>query len=231
MSDPTDDFDGPSAPTGLSLAGHLLIASPGLTEETFAKTVVLIVRHELDLGGGSGDGSGDGAGAFGLVLNRPSGLTVREAIAAGADEDGGPAVAALGAGADAPLFHGGPCGGPLMALHADRPDASGDDDGESAAVLPGVWYTVSRPRIESLLRGDAGGNAPPAVKYVAGYAGWGAGQLEAEIVAGGWRVLAASAADALDPAADERQWSRLSAGLALSPWIDRSRIPDDPSVN
>ena len=225
---PENPADGPAPAPGLSLVGHLLVASPRLTEETFAKTVVLIVRHELDLGGGAG--AGDGAGAFGLVLNRPSGLTVGEAIAAGADEadeDGGPALAALGAGADAPLFHGGPCGGPLMALHADRPAALDEDGDESAAVLRGVWYTISRPRIESLLRGDS----PAAVKYVAGYAGWGPGQLEAEIVAGGWRVLAASAADALDPAADERKWSRLTAGLALSPWIDPSRIPEDPRVN
>jgi putative transcriptional regulator len=41
-----------------SLAGKLLVASPGLEDPNFRRTVVLVIRHAAD-------------GAFGLVLNRP----------------------------------------------------------------------------------------------------------------------------------------------------------------
>jgi putative transcriptional regulator len=48
--------------------GKLLIAGPGLADENFWRTVVLVVEHSPD-------------GALGLVLNRPSETTVGEAAA------------------------------------------------------------------------------------------------------------------------------------------------------
>jgi putative transcriptional regulator len=50
-----------------SLAGRLLLATPGLTEPTFARTVVLVLAHSED-------------GALGVVLNRPGGLSVGEVL-------------------------------------------------------------------------------------------------------------------------------------------------------
>jgi putative transcriptional regulator len=50
-----------------SARGKLLIAGPGLTEENFWRTVVLIVEHSPE-------------GALGLVLNRPSETTVGDAV-------------------------------------------------------------------------------------------------------------------------------------------------------
>jgi putative transcriptional regulator len=49
------------------LEGRLLIASPTLTDENFARTVVAIAHHDDD-------------GALGIVLNRPSATTVVEAV-------------------------------------------------------------------------------------------------------------------------------------------------------
>ena len=68
-----------------SLAGQLLLASPSLLDPNFARTVVLIGAHSED-------------GAIGVVLNRPSTVTVGEAVPQLQD-----AVGAL-----EPVYVGGP---------------------------------------------------------------------------------------------------------------------------
>lgn len=50
-----------------TLEGQLLIATPGLRDENFARTVVAIAHH-------------DGDGALGIVLNRPSATAVVDAV-------------------------------------------------------------------------------------------------------------------------------------------------------
>jgi putative transcriptional regulator len=50
-----------------SLQGHLLIASPGLLDPNFRRTVVLVTEHTED-------------GAAGLVLNRPTEAEVSEIV-------------------------------------------------------------------------------------------------------------------------------------------------------
>ena len=50
-----------------SLRGHLLVASPGLLDPNFRRTVVLVTEHTED-------------GAAGLVLNRPSPVEVASAV-------------------------------------------------------------------------------------------------------------------------------------------------------
>jgi len=50
-----------------SLRGQLLIAAPTLTDPNFARTVVLVSEHTDE-------------GAMGVVLNRPSELTIGEAV-------------------------------------------------------------------------------------------------------------------------------------------------------
>ena len=73
----------------------------------------------------------------------------------------------------------------------------------------------------------AGGIA--SFRVFAGYAGWGPGQLQAEIDEGAWYVLAAEPADVFDPA-PEQLWGavlrRSGGALALV-----ATYPDDPSLN
>jgi putative transcriptional regulator len=52
--------DAPPKPSYASLAGQLLVASPSMRDPRFARTVILMVRH-------------DKTGAMGLVINRPVG--------------------------------------------------------------------------------------------------------------------------------------------------------------
>lgn len=206
------DADDPTTESGrVNLRGKLLLASATMADDRFTKTVILIVRHDDD-------------GALGLVVNRPLGVSLDEACS---DE------VEAARGVDVPLFHGGPCSGPLVAVHnvaalareeaellgedagptfgAGGPgEGGGEDDDEkepwAEAVTPGVWFCARREALEALMRhtrqsleaaetGDDASAPPVAVKFVAGYAGWGAGQLEGELAEGSWLVAEASMAD------------------------------------
>ena len=81
----------------MSLDGHFLVASRELLDPNFARSVVLIIRHSEE-------------GAMGLVLNRPTKTSVSEAWKQ-VSEAPCPTTG---------LIHlGGPCRGPLMAIHGD----------------------------------------------------------------------------------------------------------------
>lgn len=178
-----------------SLKGKFIVASPRLMDPNFAQSVVLLIQH-------------DDNGAMGVIINRPMEVSVRQAC------EPLDSVQCL---VEAPLHVGGPCEGPLMALHAIEDSSEGE-------IIPGVYFAVQRHHLEALLE-----QAPIPAKYVANYAGWGAGQLEAEIAEGSWLVH-----DAVPDAIFEegiQLWSKLLAHATLGRWIDPSQMPDDPSMN
>lgn len=120
----------------------------------------------------------DQEGAAGLVLNRP--LTVplagvaREALQLEGDFSG-------------LLFWGGPVDGPLMALHRSLALAE-------LQVAPGLYFSMQRHNLQTLLE-----RREHEFRIFAGYAGWGAGQLEAELEAGGWLALPARSEQVFGP--------------------------------
>lgn len=101
-----------------SLQGTLLIATPGLVDPNFYRTVVLIVEHNDD-------------GAMGLVLNRPMGLSIEQVW-----DDVGTGEC----GKSGPVYQGGPCEGPMMLLHT-HPEASQID------VCDGVCFATESDRV------------------------------------------------------------------------------------
>lgn len=114
-------------------------------------------------------------GAVGLVLNRPSDSTVASVLAGWERVSAPPPV----------VFVGGPVqsGEAMVAL--------GRVAGEAAAmlpVLPGVGLVD--------LATDPEAASAREVRLFTGYAGWGGGQLEREIEAGGWFLVDARADDA-----------------------------------
>jgi putative transcriptional regulator len=141
-------------------------------------------------------------GAIGLVLNRPTLERVETHIPVW-----GPVAAHPGT-----VHFGGPVE-PQMAIGL----ATGQT-GESTGV-PGL-HVID---LETTPDPDLG-----AVRIYSGYSGWGAGQLEAEIVEGSWYVVTASPDDPFDR--PEGQWSRIlrrqRGHLALV-----STFPDDVSSN
>ena len=178
---------------GESLRGSLLIAGPQLLDPNFRRTVVLIADH------------GD-EGAMGVILNRPSGMTVADAA-----PDLEPLV-----GADAPIFAGGPVQPTSGVVLAEVEEADEPVFGD-VVLVPGLGELADVV--------DGAGS----IRVFAGYAGWGPGQLDDELGRDDWILEPARAADVFseDP---ESLWGsvleRKGGQYALL-----ARMPDDPSLN
>lgn len=181
-----------------SLQGQILIASPKLRDPNFAESVVLLVQH-------------DDNGALGLILNRPLEMRIDQAW----DQ-----VSEVPCNSEQHLHLGGPCEGPLMALH-DQASLG------QLIVLPGVHFSTEKFALEQLV----GEDYRPS-KFFVGYSGWSPGQLEREIADGAW--LQAQANDDFIFSAEEDLWLNLHRQISFRqqhPWVDPNLIPPDPSVN
>jgi putative transcriptional regulator len=142
-------------------------------------------------------------GAMGIVLNRPTETAVGEAL---------PELASI-AGEEEPVYAGGPVATSSVLAVAELDDP----DDASELLFESVGF-VQDPNV-STLRG----------RVFVGYAGWGAGQLEAELEEQSWLVLPAEADDLFSSDPDEL-WSivlRRQGG----PYALLSLMPPDPSLN
>jgi putative transcriptional regulator len=178
-----------------SRSGQFLIASSALRDPNFARSIVLIVKD-------------DDKGTFGLVINRPSETTVKEACSAALETT---------CEIEQPLYIGGPCEGLFSVIHGDR------DLGE-VEVLPGIFFTAEGGKVERLIADN-----PQPAKHFAGYAGWSAGQLDAEMETGAWLLTPADQSHIFMP--DDELWSRVMTQLTVGKWVDVDEMPEDPSVN
>ena len=179
-----------------SLAGQLLLAAPNLADPNFARTVVLIGVHSSD-------------GAMGLVLNRPSELTIADAV---------PELDGAVSGGEA-LYLGGPVQRSAIVCLAEFLDPT------PAGLL--VLGRIGFPARDADL--GALGEATARTRAYAGFAGWGEGQLEAEMENGDWIPQAALAEDVFtEEPAD--LWGRVLARKGGS-FALLARMPIDPSVN
>ena len=176
-----------------SLRGSLLIAGPTLLDPNFRRTVVLVAEHTDE-------------GAMGVILNRPSGMTVADAA-----PDLEPLV-----GSDAPIFAGGPVQPTAGVVLAEVPEPE-EPIFDEVVLLPGL--------VELGDVADAAGR----LRVFAGYAGWGPGQLDGELERDDWIVEPATGDDVFSEEADSL-WSsvlvRKGGQYALV-----ARMPDDPSLN
>lgn len=184
---------------GDSLAGRLLVATPSLEDPNFDRTVVLLLQHD------------DTEGAMGLVLNRPSGLALDDELAAWGELAAPPEE----------VFVGGPVQ-PEVAIALGWLGPGVDTADGVQPVLDGLGVVDLRRSPDEL-------DDLVAVRVFAGYAGWAAGQLEAEIAEGSWFTLDAETWDpgTRDP---EHLWRdvfrRQSDSLRML-----ATFPDDPSLN
>ncbi len=110
-----------------SLKGQLLIASTGLVDPNFARTVVLIAAH------------GD-EGALGLILNRELSTPLQQIWSQ---------ISQSECEREGNVRHGGPVGGTLMAVHDSRPHAN-------LLVTDDVFIATELHDMESLAGSDEG---------------------------------------------------------------------------
>jgi putative transcriptional regulator len=174
------------------LQAHLLIATLELAEP-FTRSVVLLVRHNEE-------------GALGLILNRRTSAVLNDAWSQLSDS---PCLR------NAPLYLGGPCEGPLVALHQN-------DFLQEIEVLPGVYFCAGKDKLETLAAQTDGSRA----KFFAGYSGWGAGQLEDEIRRGSWSVMPAKLDHVFDH--EDELWQQTSRFVADASWRKALKIKQAP---
>ncbi|HYB22887.1 MAG TPA: YqgE/AlgH family protein [Solirubrobacteraceae bacterium] len=179
-----------------SLAGQLLLAAPTLQDPNFARTVVLIGMHDKN-------------GAMGVVLNRPSTVTVGEAVPQLEDV----------MGAAETLYVGGPVQPSSVVFLAEflEPELAG------TLVLGRIGFPAPDADVEQLAQATA------RRRVFAGHAGWGRGQLDAEIAGGDWIAHPAEPRDVFTQMPGEL-WSEVLTRKGGS-YALLARMPLDPSVN
>ena len=153
---------GPAAadpPEVASLTGQLLIASPNIGDPRFAHTVILMVKHDKD-------------GALGITINRPRGERSIASLLEAPGED------VSGIEGTLRIFAGGPVQ-PELGFVVHSTEYRRD---ETIEVDEHVAMTASR----QILRDIGHHRGPQKSLFALGYAGWAAGQLEAELAHHDW---------------------------------------------
>ena len=170
------------------LTGHLLIAMPTMRDPRFTRTVIYLCAHTAE-------------GAMGLVLNRLVGSLTFPDLLAQLGIEPGPGIESIR------VHFGGPVEtGRGFVLHSSEYNASG-----TMQVSDEVALTASL----DILKDIAAGSGPRRSLLALGYAGWGPGQLDAEIQANGWLSVAADDALIFDAALDDK-WERAIGKIGIS---------------
>ena len=154
------------------LDGQCLIAMPGMADTRFSRSVVYVCAHSED-------------GAMGIIVNKPAGDTKFPELLVQLDVIPSEEVIRLPSRAERmQVLRGGPVETKRgFVLHTA-------DFFLESATLPideGICLTATL----DILRAIANGDGPESAVLALGYAGWAAGQLEAEIQSNGWLHCAA----------------------------------------
>ena len=170
------------------LSGHFLLAMPGMSDPRFSHAAIAMCAH--DSGGAVGIGIGrvhDGLGLHDLLEQFE--------IAPGAAEN-------------APVHLGGPVEPRRGFVVHSR-----DWGGQGTTDVAGRWALSGTVDV---LRAIAAGTGPRRWLVALGYAGWGAGQLDAELTSAGWFSVQGDEALLWDtPAAD--RWRRGFEAQGIDP--------------
>ena len=171
------------------LTGQLLIAMPAMADPRFAQSVIYLCAHTEE-------------GAMGLVLNRPLAKPSFDELLRQLE------IAPVPPARRIRLCAGGPVDNARgFVLH------TADWTGEgSLRVNDRLALTASL----DVLAAIAGGGGPRQGLLALGYAGWGPGQLDAEIQQNAWLTVAADERVVFDARTDSK-WREALASLHIDP--------------
>ncbi|MCQ4264108.1 YqgE/AlgH family protein [Stutzerimonas stutzeri] len=141
------------------LKHHFLIAMPQMADPNFAQTLIYLIEHGPE-------------GAMGLIINRPSGLNLADVL-----EQLRPDQPSSLLCQNLPIFSGGP-------VQTDRGFVLHSPDLQFQATLS--LGPLGMSTSQDVLFAIADGQGPARHFIALGYAGWEAGQLEAELVDNAW---------------------------------------------
>ena len=143
----------------MSLAPSLLLSMPQLIDPNFARSVILLCEHAPE-------------GAFGLIVNRPSDIAAASAVHLE------PPVAEPN---ELPLLIGGPVEPQRgWILTSQAPEGV-----EHRSLGSGLYLSASPLLLRRVLRARP---LPKRTHVLAGYAGWGPGQLDTELAESAWLI-------------------------------------------
>ncbi len=170
-----------------SLANQFLIAMPSLNDPGFEGTVTLICEHTAE-------------GAVGMVINRPTDLTLGEVLNQ-LDMDPASDQIAL-----RPVVAGGP-------VARDRGFVVHSLPGKFESTLevsPSIRVSFSLDALSELARASEDANA----LFGLGYAGWEGGQLEQELLDNAW-LTAPADPDLIYATPFEQRWQQAAASIGV----------------
>lgn len=169
------------------LAGQLLVATPVIESGPFYKSVIYVFAHSEE-------------GAMGVIVNQPLEMLNYSALIDGID------LSHEAAAEKIPVYFGGPvekARGFVIHTTDYYRDFSLARSGELAVTAS-----------SAILNDMVMGKGPQKSALVVGYAGWSAGQLEAEIEANSWITLPATAGIVFDTE-NELKWATASKSLGI----------------
>ena len=169
------------------LSNQLLVALPALDDPHFARSVTLVCQH-------------DGDGAMGVMVNRASEYTLGEVLQQmGISSDSEALQSQI-------VLAGGP-------VHPERGFVLHDGAREWDSTLTvgeGLYLTTSRDVLEAMALGDG----PDQAVVALGCAGWGAGQLELELVDDSWLMVPAGRELLFDLPLEQR-WQAAAGSIGI----------------
>jgi len=181
----------PIAPDTNWLTGQLLIAMPGMPDPRFAHAVIYVCSHGAN-------------GAMGLVLNRHFTEATFPSLLKQLN------IKPKGDLPDLPVHYGGPVEtGRGFVLHSTDYLREGTTRVDDAIAISA---TVE------ILQAIADGGGPARAMMALGYTGWGAGQLDAEMMANGWLTAPADDDILFDREVDTK-WERALAKIGIQPMM------------
>jgi len=183
-----DDTQPDTMKTEMHLTNQFLIAMPNMADPNFEHSVTLVCEH-------------DERGAMGVVINRPLKLHFSELLEHLEIETGTLFV-------DHPVLSGGPVR-PEVGLVLHRPQ------GRWSSSLP-IGTDLCLTSSKDILAAIGQGSGPEHAALVLGYAGWGPGQLEAELAANAWLTAPALTTIIFEATADEC-WQAAIRSLGIDP--------------
>lgn len=158
--------------------GKFLIAGPEMRDPNFSETVVLLLEY-------------DETGALGLIINWPTEMAADYVL---------PDIEGLASNPHR-VFIGGPVQRGQITLLVQAEEAPGD----ARHVFANIYFSGSGDLLRQLAAEEG---SDKQFRLYLGFAGWAAGQLDAELARGGWRILPGEAPLVFDPS-PETVWSEL----------------------
>ena len=171
----------------VNLTNHFLIAMPQLQDPNFHHTTTYICEHNED-------------GAMGLIINRPLELKLAEVLEQMNMDVEDNSLDKV------PVHYGGPVQEERgFILH--QPATLWES---TVIIADNLAITTSKDMLADI----AGGNQPENFMVTLGYAGWGAGQLEAELADNAWLNGPADASIIFNEPVENR-WRKAASAMGV----------------